>query len=80
MSVTTEHVLTDVAQIPELSSTEDIALRSVIAAITEILTHGPSSNLKKQRLLQKALDLETLMSPDISGSSQLCGKSKIQCY
>jgi hypothetical protein len=72
ISVNPERVLTNVAQILELSSTGDVALRSVIAAINEILTHGPASDLEKQGILREALDLDTMMSPDVSGSTQLC--------
>jgi hypothetical protein len=54
----------------------DVALRSVIAAINEILTNGPASDLEKQGILREALDLDTLMSPDVSGSTQLCRQIK----
>jgi hypothetical protein len=63
MSVTPERVLTNVTQIAELATTGDVALRSVIAAINEILTNGSTSDLEKQEILREALDLDTLMSP-----------------
>jgi hypothetical protein len=72
MSVTPEHVLTNVTQIAELATTGDVALRSVIVAINEILTNGSTSDLEKQGILREALDLDTLMSPDVAGSTQLC--------
>jgi hypothetical protein len=46
--VTPERVLTNVTQIAELATTGDVAFRSVIAAINEILTHGAASDLEKQ--------------------------------
>jgi hypothetical protein len=62
----------NLTQIAELAADGDVALRSVIAAINEILTHDLASDLEKQGILREALDLDTLMSPDVAGSTQLC--------
>jgi hypothetical protein len=76
MSVTPERVLVNLTQIAELAADGDVALRSVIAAINEILTHDSASDLEKQGILREALDLDTLMSPDVAGSTQLCRQIK----
>jgi hypothetical protein len=76
MSVIPERVLTNVAQIAELATPGDFALRSVIAVINEILSHSSASDVERQGILREALDLDTLMILDVFVSTQLCRKIK----
>jgi hypothetical protein len=70
--VNPECVLVILTQIEELAADGDVALRSAFAAINEILTHDSASDLEKQGIVREALDLDTLRSPDVAGSTQLC--------
>jgi hypothetical protein len=74
--VNPERVLVNLTQIAELAADGDVTLRSVIAAFNEILTHDSASDLEKLGSLREALDLDTLMSPDVAGSAQLCRQIK----
>jgi hypothetical protein len=76
MSVTPDLVLTYVVKITELATPGDVAVRSVIAMINDILTHSSASDVKKHGILREALDFDTLMSPDVAGSTQLRRKIK----
>jgi hypothetical protein len=76
MSVAPERVLVNLTQIAELAANGDVALRSIIAAANEILTHDSAIDLEKQGILREALDLDTLLSPDVAGSTQLCRQIK----
>jgi hypothetical protein len=77
MPVTPECVLVNLTQIAELAADGDVTLRSVIAAVNEILTHYSASDLEKQGSLREALYLDTLMSPDVAGSTHLCRQIEI---
>jgi hypothetical protein len=71
-----ERILANVAKLAERSSSAESALRSVVGVIIEVLTDTTATSEAKQAMLREALDLETLMSPDVVGSTQLCRQIK----
>jgi hypothetical protein len=73
---TAERILVKVAHLAERSLSAESALRSVVGVITEVLTDITATSEAKQAMLREALDFETLMSPDVVGSTQLCRQIK----
>jgi hypothetical protein len=73
---TVERIIANASQLAERSSSAESALRSVVGVICEILTDTAATNADKQVMLREALDLDTLTSPDVVGSTQLCRQIK----
>jgi hypothetical protein len=73
---TVERIISNGSQLADRSSFAEFALRSVVGVVREILTDTIAGNAQKQAMLREALDLETLMSPDVVGSTQLSRKIK----